>query len=162
MKFEQLLNMMKAHNEKIEEQWGEIFQEDVDNEKEIEQSLEDWVRYFIIKLREKDSEAEACKNLAKLYTEKAQEHQKKSDYYRKGIFTLIDHNGSPVKTDIGSARIQQGIMQVKLNVDAEFLPVKYQKVTYSADKIAIKKDIQSGDNFDFAILERGNPFVVIK
>ena len=162
MKFHELMNRMLHLNDKMELQYGEVMEEDDLALLEVDESLEWWTNYLIERSKEEKANAQAAKDLASHYAERAKMFERKEEYRKQGIFALVQMAGKPVKTVAGNARIQDGVMGVMINCPPEMLPEEYKKVSYSADKAAIKKDLEAGKELNYAVLERGKPFLVIR
>jgi len=162
MKYVELLEAIHSHNSKIDEQYGELLEEDVDAAGDIDESLEWWCNYLLTKYNDDKANADAAKELADKYTARSKSFQNSADWRKQGIETLVAMAGKPIKTVAGNARIQQGVVSVVVNCPAELLPEEYKKVSYAADKAAIKRDLEAGKELNYAVLERGKPFLVIR
>jgi formiminotetrahydrofolate cyclodeaminase len=162
MRYQELLDAIRNRHDKIGDQFGEIFEDDEEAFTAIDRSLEDWADYFIRKSRENKANAEAVTSLARIYTERARAFDKQEEYYKAGIYTLVQMAGKPIKTVAGNASIQQGRLSVKLNCSAEELPEQYRKVEYAADTAALKKDLEAGKELNYASFKRGDSFLVIR
>ncbi|MBO0358605.1 siphovirus Gp157 family protein [Hymenobacter sp. BT186] len=162
MKYAELLARVRLQNDKLDEQYGEIMAEDEVEIDNIENSLEWWTNYLIERAAEDKANAKAAKELAQRYADRAKVFERKEEYRKLGIFTLVAMAGKGIKTVAGNARIQEGVLSLTVNCPAELLPEEYRKVEYKADKDAIKRDLQAGKELNYAVLERGRPFLVIR
>ncbi|TDE17676.1 siphovirus Gp157 family protein [Dyadobacter psychrotolerans] len=162
MKYVDLLEAIRDHNNKIDEQYGELFAEDEEVSGDIDESLEWWCNYLLTLYNEDKAKADAAKELADKYTARSKSFGNSADWRKQGIETLVAMAGKPIKTVAGSARIQQGVISVLVNCPPELLPEEYKKVSYAADKAAIKRDLEAGKEMNYATLERGKPFLVIR
>lgn len=162
MKYSELIQRMLKLNDKLEEQYGEIMTEDDMEILDIDQSLENWAGYLMQLAREDAANAKATKEMAEYYLARSKSYERKADYRKQGIYALVEMAGKPIKTVAGNARIQQGVESVLVNCPPELLPEEYRKVSYSADKAAIKRDLEAGKELNYAVIERGKPFLVIR
>lgn len=162
MKYAELLERIRQQNDKIDEQYGEIMADDEVEIDNIENSLEWWANYLIERAAEDKANAKAAKELAQRYADRAKAFERKEEYRKLGVYTLVAMAGKPIKTVAGNARIQEGVLSLTVNCPAELLPEEYRKVEYKADKDAIKRDLQAGKQINYAALERGRPFLVIR
>ena len=162
MRYNELLDAIRKHHDKLNEQYGEIMEDDELEMSVIENDLESWCNYLIQKAREDKAQAQAAKDLAAHYSERAKQFERREEYRKLGIYTLVQMAGKPIKTVAGNASIQNGRLGVVVNCPPEMLPDEYKKVTYSADKEAIKKDLEAGRELNYAVLERGKPFLTIR
>ncbi|TGE04655.1 hypothetical protein EU556_20940 [Hymenobacter fodinae] len=153
---------MRNLDDKLDEQLGEIMDDDEVEIDNIENSQEWWANYLIERAAEDKANAKAARELAQRYADRAKVFERKEEYRKLGIYTLVQMAGKPIKTVAGSARIQEGVLSLTVSCPAELLPEEYRKVEYKADKDAIKRDLQAGKELNYAVLERGKPFLVIR
>lgn len=162
MKFEELLQRMRALDEKLDEQYGEILTEDEDETDILDDSLEGWTDYLAQKHIEAKSEADRCKDLAKKYTARAKSFEARADYHKKGLFVLVDMAQKTIKTAV--ATVYKSRAKETLSYDENSIPDKYmvEKVVKSVDQESITKELKSGKELEFARMLPGKEFVVVK
>lgn len=68
---------------------------------------------------------------------------------------MVDNNLTKIDDPILPIRIQKNPKSVRLDIDPIHLPQEFQKVAITADKTAIKKALESGQEVKGAVLEQG-------
>ncbi len=78
-------------HDKIEEQYGEVTEEDLKSEQEIEESLEWHLDNQATRFTEAKAEAEKCKELSRRYSDRQKSFEKTMDFRKKIIEFFIWH-----------------------------------------------------------------------
>lgn len=160
MKFADLLDAMRRHNEKLDEQYGEIMAEDEPIADTIDESLEWWVDRIAGQYVEAGAEADKCRALAAKYTERAKSFDRKAEWNKAGLMQLALMAGKTIKT--AAATVYMSKAQPSLKVDPDAVPEGFMRIVKEPDKALIKEALKDGMQCNFASLEPGKEFVVVK
>ena len=160
MKYLELLEAMRRHNEKLDEQYGEIMAEDEIISDTIDESLDWWVDRLALHYVEANAEADKCRALAARYMDRAKMFERKADWHKQGLFMLVTMAGKTIKT--ATATVYKGKAQPSLKVDETAVPDDFMRIKKEPDKALIKDALKDGLAVNWASMEEGKEFVVVK
>lgn len=161
MKYQELVGHMLTHNVKLEEQFGELLAEDQVEAENIDNSLEWWTDYLAQKYVADTAQANACKELAAKYLERAKSFENSAEYRKQGLFTLVNLAGKTIKTAAATVYKSKSVPTVDI-YDEAAVPAEFTKQTVSIDKKAINDAVKNGLTGNWFVVRDGKEFVVVK
>lgn len=152
--------------EKLKEQHGledgdEALETTLDGETRFEEAVE----AICLEAQELEVRAEATNALIKRLMDKAGRYEMRAKKARESLASALDIAGKKtVRTAAGTVTRRSGSLSVVVTADPAELPPEYRKerVTYTADKTAIKAALEHGQTLAFAYLSNGAPSIQIR
>ena len=133
---------------------GEIEQEQVKSTLEnVEDELEVKAENYAIIMKELDAQAKAIKEEEDRLAQRRKSLESNSKWLKEQLEYAMNLQGKrKFKTNLFSFGVQNNPKSVKLDVDSSLLDERFQKITITADKTAIKKALEAGETIDGAEL----------
>lgn len=164
MKFNELIDRLRGHNIKIEEQYGEFLDEDMTENQELEMTAENWAGWMARKRTEDKAEAEKCKALADKYSERAKRFEKSAEWRSQGLLELVKMVGKTIKVAEGTIFMGKSKESVEIIGD---VPDEFKKsvTTTSPDKASIEiylRSLEPEKRPNWAVIKDGKEFVTVR
>lgn len=152
--------------EKLKEQHGledgdEALETTLDGETRFEEAVE----AICLETQELEARAEATNALIKRLIDKAGRYDLRAKKARESLASALDIAGKKtVRTAAGTVTLRSGSTSVVVTVEPATLPEQHRKerVTYTADKTAIKASLERGETLAYAYLSNGAPTIQIR
>lgn len=161
MKFNELMDRMRKHNEKVDEQYGELMEGDLVESATLDMDVAGWADYFAQRRNEMQSMAKSSKELAAKYAERAKMFEKAADWRSAGLMTLVNMSGKTLKTASGTIYKGQSAATLEI-VDETAVPEEYWKTSKSIDKAKLNEDFKKGVEIKGTAIKEGKEFISVK
>ena len=120
-----------------------------------ETDVMDIVEYLICEAVEADHHAAAAKGMSKLYADRASRLQMKRRAVNDAIMTIMDATGQDkIPHPLATISRRKGRPSVTI-INEEEIPTQLTKTVRTADKTAIKKQLEAGEDVPGATLDIG-------
>lgn len=152
--------------EKLKEQHGledgdEALETTLDGETRFDEAVE----AICLEAQEFEARVEATNALIKRLMDKAGRYEMRARKARELLASALDIAGKKtVRTGAGTVTLRSGNTSVVVTVEPAMLPPEFRKerVSYTADKAAMKAALENGETLAFAYLSNGGPTIQIR
>lgn len=163
MKYEELLQNMQQLDQKLQEQHGEMFFSDVELSDAIDESLEWWAQHMSEKYAEEKADADKCRTLMARYEQRAKMFEKRAEWRRKGLLSLVSMAGKSIKVASGTVVKMTAAATVDI-VDENAIPEQFITIeeVKKIDRKAINKAVKEGLQGNWFTVKDGKDSIAIR